>query len=71
MSKGTFSAWVIVSYRFKYPYIITDSLRYRRRESQAIVGAWYQKDGETLAQGWRRAYRMGCRCRTVICEVET
>lgn len=44
------------------PFIIIQTTRSTRSESCECIGTSWKRDGETNMQGWRRAYRQGCRC---------
>lgn len=47
-----------------YPcnFINTGSVRATRTEAQAYIGDAWRLEHETIAQGWKRAYRSGWRC---------
>lgn len=45
-----------------YPFIHTGSIRSLRAETQAYIGETWRRPGETIEQGWKRAYRFGWRC---------
>lgn len=44
------------------PFIMAHTVRFTRAESQDYIGSVWRRQGETNRQGWRRAYRNGCRC---------
>lgn len=44
-----------------YPFINIYSVRATRREAQAHIGNAWRREGETVEQGWKRAYRNGWR----------
>lgn len=43
------------------PFIHSGAIGSRRRDVHEKIGSAYQRDGETIMQGWRRAYRFGWR----------
>jgi len=43
------------------PFIIISTASLTRRGACESVGKSWQREGETAMQGWRRAYRAGCR----------
>jgi len=44
-----------------HPFIITNSVRYTRSAVIEYLGAHWARQDETEGQGWKRAYRQGCR----------
>lgn len=48
------------------PFIHSSSIRPRRSDAQAYVAGAWRRDGETLRQSWKRAYRNGWRCIRVV-----
>jgi hypothetical protein len=49
-----------------HPFILVHTTRSTRREACECVGVSWAREGETPMQGWRRAYRDGCRVIRVI-----
>ena len=43
------------------PFIIASSIRDTRSSVVEDIGAHWMRDGQTPQQGWKRAYREGCR----------
>lgn len=65
---GEAFAWACVSPNWTQPpnYIHEGTVRTTRFEAMQAMGV-YHREGETISQGWRRAYRAGWRaCRVVI-----
>lgn len=55
---GEAFGWAATTWRgHLLPHIVRD----RRRDVIAEIGVHWQREGETTHQGWRRAYRRGCR----------
>ncbi len=52
------------------PFIIVHSTWPSRLWSQSVVGQEWAHIGETERQGWKRAYRAGCRCVRVTVTVD-
>lgn len=67
MSNPFYFAWACVAPHWASPpyFIYTNTVRDRREDAQACIGAAHARDGETPRQGWKRAYRRGWRCRRV------
>ena len=56
-------AWACVATQYSdKPWLNEYSVRARRADSQERLGNAWRKEGETIQQGWRRAYRKGWRC---------
>lgn len=51
------AAWVV----HPTPFVLGHTVRTTRVEVLKFMGATWARDGETWRQGWRRAYREGCR----------
>jgi hypothetical protein len=52
-----------------YPFIIVGTVGGTRDVPMEHMGAVWRRDGETIRQGWKRAYRQGCRLiRVRVCE---
>lgn len=49
-----------------HPFIHENSVRTNRRDAQACLGEAWRHEGETVEQGWKRAYRRGWRCIRVL-----
>lgn len=45
-----------------HPFIHENSIRSSRADAQSCLGRAWMREGETLRQGWKRAYRNGWRC---------
>jgi hypothetical protein len=43
------------------PFILTSTVNSLRSKIVEDIGSIFKRDGETARQGWKRAYRMGCR----------
>lgn len=51
------------------PFIHNGSVRSSRADAQEFIGSAWKREGETIAQGWKRAYRRGWRAVRVVVEV--
>jgi hypothetical protein len=48
------------------PFILVHTVSTTRREACEKVGEVWALHGQTPMQGWKRAYRNGCRCIRVV-----
>lgn len=66
-SNPFYFGWACVAPNWGSPpnFIHTNSVRARREDAQAEIGEAWAREGETPRQGWKRAYRIGWRCRRV------
>lgn len=67
MDNPFYFGWAAVAPEWASPphFIHINSVSDTRVEAQAHIGRAWVHDGEPPAQGWKRAYRRGWRCRRV------
>lgn len=63
-------AWAAIALQgIPRPFLLNSSVRATRAEVQEFIGSVWSYEGETIQQGWRRAYRRGWRAVRVVVEV--